>query len=179
MAGFVALSLSWAMVGSVGVGILFGAVSAVALAIAQWLVLRWAVGVSAWWVLATTGGVAFMHGLGDPLGDSGVVPLISVTFGLVAVIGGAVIGTLQFLLLRTRLLSAERWIAVSAASWALGVMAGSTLVTLTDMDRSANRDAHAIAGAVAGVIVGAITGTFLSGSVIAQKPMRPESASAS
>ena len=53
-------------------------------------------------------------------------------------------------------------------------MAGSILVTLTDMDRSANREAHAVAGAIAGVIIGAITGTVLSGSVIAQKRIGPE-----
>ena len=132
---------------------MFGAVSGAPVAVAQWLVLRWALAMSARWVVATMTGLALLHALGDPVGDSGQAPLLSLIFSLVAVGGGAITGALQFPLLRTRLQRAAWWIPASTASWALGVLAGALLVTSTGLDRSANREAHTLAGAVAGVVV--------------------------
>jgi hypothetical protein len=70
------LQLSSAMLGSLLVGSVFGAVGAAAVALAQWLVLRRAIGVSVLWIPATMSGIALMHALGDPIGDTGQVPAI-------------------------------------------------------------------------------------------------------
>jgi hypothetical protein len=156
------VTLTPALLGSALAGAIFGAVSGAPVAVAQWLVLRWAVAMSAWWAVATMGGLALLHALGDPVGDSGQVPLLSVTFALVAVGSGVVIGALQFPLVRSRLRRAAWWIPASTAGWALGVLAGALLVTSTGLDRSANREAHTLAGAVAGVLVGVVTGSPLS-----------------
>jgi hypothetical protein len=90
------------------------------------------------------------------------VPLLSLAVCLVTVVGGLAIEMLHVLLVRRRLKRAAWWIPASTASWALGMLAGGTLVTLTGMDRTANREAHTLAGAVAGVVVGATSGGLLS-----------------
>jgi hypothetical protein len=151
-----------ATLGSAVVGAVFGTVGAAVVALAQWLVLRRALAISAWWILATMAGIAVMHAFGDPLGDSGRVPLISPEFALVAALGGLVIGTLQYAVLRSRLSRAAWWIPASTASWAVGVTAGLALVAATGLGGLAYREGHTLAGAVAGVFVGAITGALLT-----------------
>ena len=151
-----------ATLGSAVVGAVIGTVGAAVVAIAQWLVLRRALAISAWWILATMAGIAVMHAVGDPLGDSGRVLLISPEFALVAALGGLVIGSLQYAVLRSRLSRAAWWIWASTASWAVGVMAGLALVVATGLGGSAYREGHTLAGAVTGVFVGAVTGAMLT-----------------
>ena len=149
---------TWA---SVAIGVLAGALSGLGLAIGQWLILRRAYRMSTWWIAATVAGIATMHGLGDPLGDTGQVPLMSPVFVLVTAVGGLTLGALQYPLLRARLDRAEWWIPVSTVTWALGVTAGLALAVATGLDGGLWREGHALVGAVAGVVVGATTGALL------------------
>lgn len=142
------------------VGAGFGAASAVLLAVAQWLVLRRALGVPGWWALATVLGVSGMHALGDPLAESGRVGLVSAEFALVALAGGAIIGALQYLVLRHRLDHAAWWGAASVVGWSIGVTVG--LAVVASLGLGSGRGAHAVAGGAAGAIVGGCTGVALA-----------------
>ena len=119
-----------ATLSSAVVGAVIGALGGAAVAVAQWLVLRRLAGVSAWWIAATIAGIAAMHAVGDPLGDSGQVALVSPGFALVAGFGGLAISALQFPFIRAHLARAEWWIPLSAAGWTLGVIAGLGLVAV-------------------------------------------------
>ena len=142
------------------VGAGFGTASAIVLALVQWLVLRRALGVRGWWVLATVLGVSALHALGDPLAESGRVGLVSAEFVLVGLVGGAIIGALQYLVLRDRLDHAAWWLVASVAGWGIGVTAGLAVVAALGL--GSGRNAHAVAGATAGVVVGVSTGFVLA-----------------
>jgi len=85
---------------SAAVGVLAGALSGLGLAVGQWLILRRAYGMSTRWIAATVAGIATMHGLGDPLGDTGQVPA---TLSILLVIAAiAFVGALRFAASRSR-----------------------------------------------------------------------------
>lgn len=99
----------WGIVLGIGVGVL------------QWLVLRRCVSGAGWWVLASAApGYGIVRFL-----DTG--RLWSLSFGAllsftgVVALGGAVTGTLQWLVLRGQVSRAGWWVLASTVGWALGV----------------------------------------------------------
>ena len=104
----------------VGYG-LVGIVLGIAVGVLQWLVLRRRVSGAGWWVLASAApGYGIVRFL-----DTG--RLWSLSFGAllsftgVVALGGAVTGTLQWLVLRGQVSRAGWWVLASTVGWALGV----------------------------------------------------------
>jgi hypothetical protein len=121
---FVSLSVS-AVVGLVGIGT------------AQWLVLRDQVHRAGWWVLATAvggivgvvvgviAGVAIIGVVERALDESGV---LVVALGVAMVLGGAVGGTAQWLVLRVRVRLAGWWVLATVVGVGLGGFVGGAVL---------------------------------------------------
>jgi hypothetical protein len=95
----------------------------------QQRVLRHALGDARRWALATGIGVGAGMALVVAVG-LGETPGLAAQITQGAVAGpavGAVIGTLQWLVLRTRVPGARWWVAASIAGWAAGAAAGDTV----------------------------------------------------
>ena len=110
---------------------IFGASLGSMVGILQWLVLRRRVSNAGWWVLAST--------VGFIVGQGGVEVAMYVAFGypeemggmssftnvlgqtVVPALTGAVIGTLQWLVLRGKVSRAGWWVLASIVGWVLGV----------------------------------------------------------
>jgi len=104
----------------VGYG-LWGIVLGIVVGVLQWLVLRRRVSGAGWWVLASAaagyGTLRFLDA--GPLESLSFGALLSFT-GVVA-LGGAVTGTLQWLVLRGQVSRAGWWVLASTVGWALSV----------------------------------------------------------
>ena len=129
------------------VAILLGVVmTGAAVGVIQWLVLRREVSGAGWWVLASTVGWVMgtaAAGLGILL--VGLQEFSPVSASLVfSVMVGAVVGVLQWLILRRQLRRAGWWVPASIVGWAMG------------------QAAHGAIGLPAvGAVSGAITGIAL------------------
>jgi hypothetical protein len=121
----------------------------------QWLVLRRRVSRAGWWVLASAaGGFGIMQagftGYGASL-EMSYGTLLGYT-GLVA-LGGAVTGTLQWLVLRGQVSRAGWWVLASTVGWGLGMTAAIAF------SWGGANDFVALGGI--GVVLGAVTGGAL------------------
>ena len=104
----------------VGYG-LVGIVLGIAVGVLQWLVLRRRVSGAGWWVLASAaGGYGIVQAVPHMFSPSlSFGALLSYT--PVVALGGAVTGTLQWLVLRGQVSRAGWWVLASTVGWALGV----------------------------------------------------------
>jgi len=99
----------------------------------QWLVLRRRISRAGWWVLAGTVGcsVAWVVGYGVAVAagysetTEGFAAVLGLT--LVAALGGAAAGILQWLVLRRRISRAGWWVLASTVGWGLGIAIAATL----------------------------------------------------
>ncbi len=149
--------------GLVAAGSLEGAV----LGIAQAHVLgRYLPGLSRGrWTLATAVGaaVAWLAGMGGSAAIQafGQAALVIVAPGMV--VGLTAMGTLQWLVLRRRLVGSARWIAVTSLAWLVGVMIPVAALSLVPNDWPAV--VHVVVGVVAAVAMGATVG-LLTGTTL-------------
>jgi hypothetical protein len=98
-------------------GALAGAIAGAVIGIAQWLVLRQFLSSGVFWILAS--GIGLAAGLGLGLAVLGA-RTDTVTLLLRAALTGAVIGLLQWLLLRQEFAMAGWWILAMTIFWVLG-----------------------------------------------------------
>jgi hypothetical protein len=96
-----------------GVGLVLG--------IAQWIVLRSLVRQASWWIVASAVGWALGYMVATK-----VLPAVAVV--LHGAVIGAIIGAMQWLVLRRWAQRAAWWIAISALGWAVGPILGASLV---------------------------------------------------
>ncbi len=127
-------------------------VSGFGVSVLQWLILREYVSRAGWWVLAGTAGLAVAWGCGCgvavmALGYSENLESFAARLGwtVVAALGGAVAGILQWLVLRGQVSRAGWWVLASTVGWGLS---------------------NAVAGEfsrplVGGAVLGAVTGGAL------------------
>jgi hypothetical protein len=133
---------------------MFGAALGSVVGLMQWFVLMRRVSRAGWWVLASAAGfavagvgfqtavVAFGYSEGaEGLGSSVVLGLT-----VVGVLGGAVAGILQWLVLRRQVSRAGWWVLASTVGWGLSMaLAGASSLGLL----------------VGGAVLGAVTGGAL------------------
>ena len=93
------------------------AVAGAVIGAAQWLVLRQSVGIGASWVAATSGGLALGLAVAVALFGTGTVGGPLVIRGLIV---GAVVGLMQWLILRHYVSMAWVWVLVVTVCWAVG-----------------------------------------------------------
>jgi hypothetical protein len=149
------------------VGFVFGAVTGTIIGALQFVVLRSLLQRlvsrrfafrAGWWVLATAVGVGVTHAIGDAAPSP-------VTYAMLAVLAGAVVGILQWVVLRRLVKRAGWWVIASIVGWFVGLIVGMFLANSAGLTTSTGledwRTQHAIVGLVAGVVSGAITGIML------------------
>ena len=115
-------------------GAVFGGFLGAGYGIAQWLVLRRYVDGIGWWIPLTIFGWAVFWAaniaglLGEGRGLAGVI-VEGIVHG--AILGGLV-GLLQWILLRSEISRAGRWILVSAVAWSVGAGLGDGISNILD-----------------------------------------------
>lgn len=100
----------WAGLGA-GVGIL------------QWFVLRWRVSRSGWWVLASILGLAVAAVLGTAVALARGYSIMPWSPAVVAGVGGAMAGIMQWFVLRRQVSRAGWWVLASTVGWAVSMEA--------------------------------------------------------
>ena len=161
-----AFIVSFNVPGAVG-----GAVGGAVVGILQWLVLRQQLSRTGWWVLASTVGIAVF---GDVVWYSSTTVEWVITGGALSftvamsvgfAVGGAVVGILQWLVLRQHLSRAGWWVLASTVGFPVGAAVYVAVFQAVNLalggDLSAAFIERAMGFAVAGAVVGAITGTAL------------------
>ncbi|MGB3714514.1 MAG: hypothetical protein WA996_08810 [Candidatus Promineifilaceae bacterium] len=156
MLAFVLLALSGIVLGlgdcDACDALAFGIGLGIGVGVLQWLVLRRRVSGAGWWVLASAaGGYGIWQleftGYSDSL-EMSYVSLLGWT-GVVA-LGGAVTGTLQWLVLRGQVSRAGWWVLASTVGWGLGVTAAIAFTRFVGDDFGAMVGMGAVLGAVTG-----------------------------
>ena len=121
----------------------------------QWLVLRRRISRAGWWVLASAAGgygivqAMFLGAFEGYVGSLSFGALLSFT-GVVA-IGGAVTGTLQWLVLRGQVSRAGWWVLASAVGWGLSMTAAT---------------AYSWPGPMWLIVTGAVLGAVTGGALV-------------
>jgi len=153
--GFLSAALTYDVLGDRIAFSLFGIVLGIGVGVLQWLVLRRRVSGAVWWVLASAaGGLGILQAGFEGLSYSlSFGALLSFT-GIVA-LGGAVTGTLQWLVLRGQFSRAGWWVLASTVGWGLG---GSVLGAFPW--GVGDTDAR-VALVVTAAVLGAVTGGVL------------------
>ena len=131
--------------------VFFGIGSGIGVGLLQWLVLRRRVSVACWWVLASTAAAvgvarAVTQGNGQSLQGYGLL----LSWPGVVALGGAVTGTLQWLVLRGQVARAGWWVLVSTVGWVLVV----AVATASDRVDGLLTWGMPVAGAVLGAVTG-------------------------
>jgi hypothetical protein len=163
IAGFLSLGLiydvhgDWLIYNVLGdwLDILFlGIVPGIGVGILQWLVLRRRVSGAGWWVLASAAaGYGILAGFIGYSESLSFGTLLSLT-GVVA-LGGAAVGTLQWLVLRGKVSRAGWWVLASTVGWGLSVTMARAIPWSND------ETDVLLALAVTGAVLGAVTGGAL------------------
>lgn len=94
-----------------------GVIAGAFIGAAQWLVLRQSIGVSAAWIAATGGGMALGLAVAVALFGTGTVGAPLLIRGLIV---GAVVGFMQWLILRHHASMAWVWVLAVTVCWAVG-----------------------------------------------------------
>ena len=139
----------------VGYG-LVGIVLGIVVGVLQWLVLRRRVSGAGWWVLASAaGGYGTLQAGFMPFSTSLQSFGVYLSWTRVVALGGAVTGTLQWLVLRGQVSRAGWWVLASTVGWGLGVTVARAFPWGVDT-------ADAVGAlVVTGAILGALTGGAL------------------
>jgi hypothetical protein len=145
------------------IGLVAGIMLGIGVGVLQWLVLRRRASGVGWWVLASAAaGYAFGTGFIGILES-----LTALSFGtllrytVVAALGGAVAGILQWLVLRGKVSRAGWWVLASTVGWGLCMaVAGAGLALLEYMNMSEGFGGLLLLP-VTGVVLGAVTGGAL------------------
>ena len=134
-----------------------GIILGIGVGIPQWLVLRRRISGVSWWVLASAAaGIVVIF-----LFFSFIDILEPLSFGSflrytgIAALGGAVIGILQWFVLRGKVSRAGWWVLASTVGWALG-MAVSEVIPWGGTDEDS-----LVPSVMTGVVLGAVTGAAL------------------
>ncbi len=164
-----ATAIGWGVGGPVGValssskniivtgylGVALGGILAGAL---QWAVLRPQVNEAGWWVLASVAAAAVVGVLVFAIGALNV----DVGWVLGVALLGAVVGVLQWLLLRGQFAHAGWWVVVSGVGWVVSGPVASTVGWVVGNPTSGVLGAAVVGGwLVLGGVFGGITGPVL------------------
>lgn len=119
--------------------------------IMQWLVLRRQILNADWWILASVAGWVIGEGIAL-FATMGFTRILNISIS--AVVIGAMIGIMQWLVLRHKVYGAKWWILASTMGWTLGELT-SLFIEWGAMLRGL------VVGAIVGAVVGAVTGFVL------------------
>ncbi len=154
-------------IGSVLGGILayviFGAASGAVVGLVQWLVLRRQISRAGWWILASAAGLAVATGAGIVVAWLTGYSIELANFAVlgrwvaVAALGGAVIGILQWFVLRRQVSRASWWVLASTLGWASCMAVAGAGMIATPMGLGPLL--RSLIGG--GVVLGAVTGGAL------------------
>lgn len=153
----ITINTGWAIVAVISIALsLPGSIAGVL----QWTFLRQYISQSPWWILVSSVGACIA------LATSGVVVSgnVYLYFGL----EGAVLGLMQWLVLRRQLTSASWWIIASTIGWLVGglgtVAAGAVYNLLSDdlSEEAALVVAHTAPNMIGGALCGVVTGVSLA-----------------
>jgi hypothetical protein len=168
----------WVLASTIGVAVLFALIFAVAMlvgaivggeaedkvpfvpfvglsfGIMQWLILRRYMPRAGWWVLASTLGwilgfgiLALADKFAENLVTSAIQPEVSALVFFLA--AGALVGILQWLVLRRHMLQAGWWVLANVVGWGiLGLIVGKSLDRFTDLAAMA-----AVPPAITGIVL--------------------------
>ena len=135
---------------------IFGASLGSMVGILQWLVLRRCVSGAGWWVLASAAaGYGTLQAGFMPFSTSLQSFGVYLSWTRVVALGGAVTGTLQWLVLRGQVSRAGWWVLASTVGWGLGATVARAFPWGVDMGDAVG------ALVVTGAILGALTGGAL------------------
>ena len=134
----------------------WGIVLGIGLGVLQWLVLRRSVSGAGWWVLASAAaGYGTLQAGFMPFSTSLQSFGVYLSWTRVVALGGAVTGTLQWLVLRGQVSRAGWWVLASTVGWGLGATVARAFPWGVDMGDAVG------ALVVTGAILGALTGGAL------------------
>ena len=123
----------------------------------QWFVLRRRVSRSGWWVLASILGLAVAAVVGTAVALARGYSAIPENFAVVAGVGGAMAGLMQWFVLRRQVSRAGWWVLASTVGWAVS----GTVSGLVDQLEFMGFLALPVGVAGCGVVLGAVTGLAL------------------
>jgi hypothetical protein len=132
--------------------IMFGAGFGSMVGVLQWLFLKVQFSRAGRWVFASTVGFALAFGVGgyfEVLGSSASTVQSVSGWTVVVILGGAVTGILQWLVLRGQVSSAGLWVLASTVGWGLGMAVWGAFSPVGE------------GLPVAGLVMGAVTGGVL------------------
>ena len=102
-------------------GAAFGAVPSILIGLLQWLILRRHLPVSGWWIFTILPGVGFDHFISDGFPNAQ-------DLSIAVLASSALIGVLQWLVLRRQVNSFAWWIVATVVSWSMGVWIGVSIL---------------------------------------------------
>jgi hypothetical protein len=147
--------------------VIFGLIGA-GLSTMQWLVLRGLFSQAGWWVVASTVGAAII-GVGAASLSSEIELSLIIAYGM----SGAILGVLQWIVLRRKTSRAWLWILASPLGWAIAVPIVGFLDRMgQDM---APRMSETVGLIFAFGLMGAVVG-FITGGVLVWMLRQPNSA---
>lgn len=140
-------------------GVVFGAVPSMLIGWLQWLILRRHLPVPRWWILTVSAGIGLNHFVSDGFPNARD-PII----GLLA--GSAVVGVLQWLVLRKQVNSFAWWILATVVSWSMGVVIGVALLDFSGLLRRPwvpvlGFQQHGLVGIVLATVYSILTGVIM------------------
>jgi len=156
---FLLTSLTYDVLGNLAFSFFLIALG-IGIGVLQWLVLRRRVSGVGWWVLTSAPGcfgilLAGFLGLSGSLESFGS-PLSWTVVVVVAALGGAVTGTLQWLVLRGQVSRTAWWVLASTVGWGLGMTAARAFSWGVGDTDAFN----------AMVVIGAVLGTVTGGALV-------------
>lgn len=139
----------------------FGIVLGITVGILQWIVLRRRVSGAGWWVVASAGGGIGAMQSGTVFGRSPSFESLAALLGCIGIValGGAVTGTLQWVVLKKQVSRAGWWVLVSTVCWPLSVI-GVSALPWSDLYGAA-LSVMLVAGAVLGMVTGGVLAWLL------------------
>jgi hypothetical protein len=133
------------------------------LGLAQWAVLRHYLGISAWWVFATT----ISRGVLIPVGANLFETVLGLPHELFLVSEGLIVGSAQWLVLRSYVAHAGRWIWISAVGIPLSIPI--VIGALMPLFGDANQYVWlTLTATVQGAITGVVLATLVRGKTSAE-----------